>query len=375
MGNIKSAWISLIAFVLLALVFPVRSFGQQSPSQLRDGQHDFDFEMGTWKTHIHRLVHPLTSSTEWTDYDGTSVVQKVWDGRGNVVELEVSGPAGHIEGLSLRLYNPEAHQWSLNFANSRVGALTVPTVGEFQNGRGEFFDQETFNGRTILVRNIFSDITPNSFHFEQAFSDDGGKTWESNWITDDTRLKDGSAAGNPAPAASPVSSDQAGAEAKQTTSERDGQRDFDFELGSWKMHLRRLLHPLTGSNEWVDFDATSFTRKIWGGRAQLEEFEAEDPVSHRHIEGLTLRLYDRNAHQWNLYWANSSNGVIGVPTVGEFKGRIGEFYDQEPINGKATLVRYVWSDTEISKPRFEQSFSIDGGKTWEPNWITTQEKQ
>jgi hypothetical protein len=154
----------------------------------RDGAHDFDFEFGTWKTHIHRLLHPLTGSTAWVDYDGTSVVRPVWQGRANTVELEVSGPAGHIEGLGLRLYNPASHQWSLNFANSAVGALAVPTVGEFKNGRGEFYDQESINGRMVLVRNVWSDITPDSGRFEQAFSDDGGKTWEVNWIATDTRI-------------------------------------------------------------------------------------------------------------------------------------------------------------------------------------------
>src|SRR5579863_3833073 len=95
-------------------------------SELRDGQRDFDFEIGTWKTHISRLEHPLTGSNTWVEYEGTSKVRKVWNGRANVVELEVDGPAGHIEGLSLRLYNPQSHQWSLNFANSRVGSLSVP---------------------------------------------------------------------------------------------------------------------------------------------------------------------------------------------------------------------------------------------------------
>src|SRR5215472_7484539 len=161
-------------------------------STARDGQHDFDFEIGKWKTHISRLEHPLTGSKTWVEYEGTSTVRKIWNGRANIVELEVEGPAGRIEGLSLRLYNPQSHQWSLNFANSRVGSLGVPTVGEFRNGRGEFFDQETFQGRTILVRNVFLDITPKSCHFEQAFSDDGGQHWETNWIATDTRAADGS---------------------------------------------------------------------------------------------------------------------------------------------------------------------------------------
>lgn len=162
----------------------------QRSAAARDGQHDFDFEIGKWKTHLRRLQHPLTGSTTWVEYEGTTVVRKVWNGRANLVELDVDGPAGHIEALSLRLYHPESHQWSLNFANSKGGTLGQPAIGEFKNGRGEFFDQETLNGRAILVRFVISDITPNSCHFEQAFSDDGGKTWEVNWIATDTRVAD-----------------------------------------------------------------------------------------------------------------------------------------------------------------------------------------
>ena len=155
-----------------------------------DGQHDFDFEIGTWHTHLTRLQHPLTGSTTWLDYDGTSAIRKIWNGRANLVELEVDGPTGHIEGLSLRLYNPQSREWSLNFASSAQGTMSVPTIGEFKNNRGEFYDQEPFNNRAILVRNVFEDITANSYRFEQSFSDDGGKTWELNWIAVDTRIPD-----------------------------------------------------------------------------------------------------------------------------------------------------------------------------------------
>ena len=162
---------------------------QQSPAE-RDGQHDFDFEIGTWKTRLSRRLRPLTGSTTWVEYEGTTFVRKIWNGRANLVELEVDGPTGHIEALSLRLYNPQSHQWSLNFSNSNGGTLSTPTIGNFQNGRGEFFDQETLNGRAIYVRFVISRITPNSCRFEQAFSDDGGKTWEVNWIATDIRVKD-----------------------------------------------------------------------------------------------------------------------------------------------------------------------------------------
>jgi hypothetical protein len=171
-----------------------------APVPQRDGRHDFDFEIGSWRTHISRLLHPLTGSTTWVKYQGTSVVRRVWNGRANLLELEVAGPAGNIEALSLRLYNPEAHQWSLNFSNSSVGTLGQPTVGEFRNGRGEFFDQETIGGRAVLVRFVISDVTADSCHFEQAFSVDGGNSWEVNWIATDTRI---TAAGAAADAAAP----------------------------------------------------------------------------------------------------------------------------------------------------------------------------
>jgi hypothetical protein len=159
------------------------------PASARDGQHDFDWEFGNWHTHLWRLKQPLSGSNEWVEYDGTTVVRKIWDGRANLVELEVDGPS-HIEALNLRLYNRERHKWSLNFASSKGGTLGTPTVGEFKNGRGEFYDQEDFNGRPVLVRFIISDIKPESCKFEQSFSTDSGKTWEVNWIAIDTRVNE-----------------------------------------------------------------------------------------------------------------------------------------------------------------------------------------
>jgi hypothetical protein len=187
----------LLLSALIIGLFPAYGTAQQgsktSPKQVdtkRDGSHDFDWEIGTWKTHLKRLLRPLTGSTTWIEYDGTTVVRKVWNGRANLVELEVDGPSGHIQALSLRLYNPESRQWSLNFSNSASGTMSQPTIGEFKNGRGEFFDQEMLNGRAIFLRFIILCPAPDTCHFEQAFSDDGGKTWEVNWIADDTRVKE-----------------------------------------------------------------------------------------------------------------------------------------------------------------------------------------
>jgi hypothetical protein len=162
--------------------------------QLRDGQHDFDFDFGTWKTHTSRLQKPLAGSTSWTEMEGITVVRKVWNGRGNLAVLESDGPKGHLELPALRLYDPQAHQWNINFATSGVGVLNSPVgrpvIGEFKDGQGVFYDQEPYNDRAILVRFTFVSLTPDSARSEQAFSADGGKTWETNWINNYTRIPD-----------------------------------------------------------------------------------------------------------------------------------------------------------------------------------------
>ena len=184
-------------FLCFLVIVPMAppAFPQSDPAasvdiEQRDGQHDFDFEFGSWKAHIRRLRNPLTGSSEWVEYEGTSVVQKVWDGKANLGELEVEGPAGRIEGLSLRTYNPETGQWHIHWASSSDGTVGPPMVGGFEDGRGEFYNQEFLNGRAIYVRFIFSDLVPDSFRIEQAFSADGGKTWETNWIATFERVSD-----------------------------------------------------------------------------------------------------------------------------------------------------------------------------------------
>ena len=327
---------------------PTRRTVSAPPS---DGSHDFDFAIGTWKTHIRRRLHPLTGSNEWTTLDGRVVTRKVWNGRAQLEEIEADGPIGHFEGLNLFLYNPLAHQWNLNWSNSSDGILGIPTIGEFKNGRAEMFDQETYNGRTILVRGIWSEIKARTHRFEQSYSDDGGKTWEPNFIAEKTLE-------NPEPillttplaAAGPTSS-----------------HDFDFDFGTWNMHIRRLRHPLTDSASWYEMTGTTTVSKVWGGKANIAEVEADGPNGH--LELLALRLYNPIAHQWAISFATSNTGTLSVPCVGEFHDGTGEFIDQEPYGDRTILVHFTIQSLGEGKAHSEQSFSNDGGKTWQTNWI------
>ena len=162
----------------------------QAASAERDGQHDFDPLLGSWKYHLKRRVHTLVGSNEWVEFEGSGECHRVWDGGAQIDTIEVDGPSGHIEGLTLRVYNLQSHQWRLYWANRKVGILDPPQVGEFKEGRGEFYAQDTYNGKTILIRFVWTNLNTSSPHFEQSFSDDGGKTWEVNWITDQTRIGD-----------------------------------------------------------------------------------------------------------------------------------------------------------------------------------------
>ena len=175
---------ALAAFGVIVLVVPAGAADSAMP---RDGQHDFDFTIGVWKTHIKRIVNPLSGGDRTMELNGTVTVRKVWNGRAQLEEIEADGPKGHWEGTTLFLYNPHAHQWSQTFADASAGVLTAPLIGEFKNGRGELVAQTQFDGRTVLDRGVWSDITPNAHHFEEAYSEDGGKTWKPSFIADLTR--------------------------------------------------------------------------------------------------------------------------------------------------------------------------------------------
>lgn len=168
----------------------------------------------------------------------------------------------------------------------------------------------------------------------------------------------------PGPHRSPIS------DSESATPERDGSHDFDFLIGDWKAHVRRLPERLKGSNVWVEYNGISNHKKLLDSNANFEEFDVASSDKKLRIKAQTLRLYNPESHEWSIYLVDLDKGTLDLPpVVGKFNGRRGEFYNQQTWEGRSVLVRYVWLDISPKASRMEQSFSPDGGKTWEVNWI------
>jgi hypothetical protein len=188
------AKLARVSFLLLVALLPaiLRAQSNANPAKFpsRDGSHDFDFLIGNWKAYVRRLPDRLNNSDTWVEYDGISNHKKLLDSNSNFEEFDVTSTDKklHIKAQTLRLYNPTSHQWSIYLVDVDNGTLGLPpVVGHFEGNRGEFFDQEDFKGRAILVRYVWLNISPNSARMEQSFSPDGGKTWEVNWICELSR--------------------------------------------------------------------------------------------------------------------------------------------------------------------------------------------
>jgi hypothetical protein len=156
-----------------------------------DGRNDFDFLVGSWKVHHYRLSERLKGSTSWEEFHGTCANRRLLDGTGNIDENVMERESGRVDAVGFRLFEPKSRQWRIYWAVKEGGILDVPMVGGFKNGQGEFYAHEPHEGKMIYSRFIWSNITANTAHWEQAFSEDGGTTWEINWKMDFTRVSPG----------------------------------------------------------------------------------------------------------------------------------------------------------------------------------------
>ena len=147
----------------------------------------------------------------------------------------------------------------------------------------------------------------------------------------------------------------------------DGRNDFDFWMGSWKVRNRCLRERLAASDEWVEFDATVTARPLAGVLGNEDEFRTDHDGG---FVGMSFRFFDPETKTWSIYWADSRRpGKLDPPVYGSFEGERGSFQSADTLDGRPILVRFDWSGVTTPTPRWEQSFSADGGKNWEANWV------
>jgi hypothetical protein len=180
--NLRRGRLALVGS-LACLAFVARA---ETP---RDGAHDFDFAHGFWHTHATQVLDPFDGGAHTITLDGTKTSRALWGGKAWVEEIEADGPNGHWEGMTFFVYNPTSGQWSQTYIDSS-GEIQAPTIGSFKDGRGELYGTETYKGRNVLVRGVWSDITPVSHRYEISLSKDGGRTWVTAFKADLTRLKE-----------------------------------------------------------------------------------------------------------------------------------------------------------------------------------------
>ncbi|HKE37290.1 MAG TPA: hypothetical protein VKB39_07655 [Candidatus Baltobacteraceae bacterium] len=340
---------------LTAAVLTALTLIGTAPAIPSDGGNDgFNFLYGTWRTHYRLLRHRLANNHEWYSCEGTSVVRPFWNGDGNLEDGDLRCSSRYVGGLTLRLYDRTTHQWQLWWGTRKLGVVPPPQIGHFdENGTGNFYARDIQEGKHVIIR--FRWTNPNGHpHFEQAFSADDGKTWETNWICDYDRVADSSkGVWNAAP--------QAG-----------GDDGFAFLVGTWHTHYRRLAHPLANDNHWYSCDGTSVVRSFWTGSGSLEDGDVRCPSST--IEGVTLRVYDTTTKQWQLWFGTRTLGLLQPPQLGTFDAHgVGVFIAPDTWHGKHILVRYRWQVRD-GHPFFEQAFSQDRGTTWETNWTTVYDR-
>ena len=303
---------------------------------------DFDFLNGYFDVEHRRLIKPLTGSSEWESFSGTCSARTHFDGAISIDEMQF--PSSSSYGMSVRLFDPVEKDWTIYWVSSTTMELQPPVRGKWSDGSCWLTGEEEYDGKPILVSYAWSDITAETAHWEQSFSDDGGKTWEVNWTMEFTRR----------------ASEPPRVDTRKLTS------DFDFLVGTWNMHNRRRKPYLGEPAEWYEMDSQMQVWSYFDGAVSFDEgwFPTEG------FRGATLRLYNPSTNTWSIHWINSRRGKLESPVIGSFTDNIGIFEAPELWDNQEVLVRFTWTPGQ-TQAAWEQAFSLDNGQTWLPNWQMT----
>jgi hypothetical protein len=334
-----------VGFIATAMNSIIVAQATETTSSPHTGMHDFDFLVGDWRVHHHRLK---PNSQEWVDFAGTCSNSKLMGGEANMEEHWLPAPYGAYRAIGLRAYDSKTDQWAIWWLDGRYpsGPLDPPVKGRFENGVGTFYNDYTQDGKPMRVRFIWSNITPTSARWEQSLSSDGGKTWTPNWIMNFKRDT---------------------AKSGQGAAKRTDVHDFDFLNGDWRVH-HRYLRVKADAREWLDADGTASHLELMDGKANMEEYTINAPSGA--YRAVALRSYDPKTSQWSIWWLSgrAPHGKVDPPVQGRFKKGVGTFYGDTTVNEKPMRVRFIWSQNDSTSARWEQAYSSDAGKTWETNW-------
>lgn len=311
---------------------------------------DWDWLLGSWDVKHVRLRKRLANNDDWDEFAGKSAFWKTLGGLANCDENLLHIPSGTYRGLSVRSFDPKTGKWSIWWLDGRMtGKLDPPVVGGFSGDEGEFFGPDTFEGKPITVRFRWHEVRSRQPHWDQAFSTDGGKTWEINWRNYFTRT-------SAKTVAIPAEPDEA------------APSDWSFIVGRWRVRNRRR----NAAGAWDEFASSLNNWTILGGRGNIGDNVFHAPGGT--YRGMSMRAYDAEQKLWRSWWLDGRDpSRIDAPNSGGFTGGIGTLLGDTESGGRKVMARSQWT-TSGAKPHWEQATSSDGGKTWETNWIADFER-
>lgn len=312
---------------------------------------DWDWLLGDWDVWHSRLKDRLVNSTEWQEFAGKSAFWRTLGGLGNVDDNSLDLPAGVYRGLSVRAFDAKAGSWAIWWVDGRNPERIDPPVrGGFKGDEGEFIGKDVHQGTPVTVRFRWHEVRSKRPWWDQSFSTDGGKTWETNWRNYFTRTR-----------ATATSLSRIESDPPET-------RAWDFLAGRWNVRNQKRRRRLAGNNHWDQFNSTLVNWQVLGGRGNVSDaaFSAPDAP----YRGMSLRVYNDEKKEWLNWWLDGRTPAdIRPPVRGRFGKDGGTLLGDDMHDGKPVKVRSVWSRTDTASPHWEQSFSADGGKTWELDWV------
>ena len=328
-----------------ALLTP-RIAGAAGPEQ------DWDWLTGDWDVWHRRLRKRLAGNNDWDEFAGKCSFWHTLGGLGNIDDDLLYLPTGTYRAIALRAYDPATKQWAIWWLDGRTAErLDPPVIGGFKGDEGEFTGTDTFNGKPVIVRFRWHEIHSKRPHWDQAFSPDGGRTWEINWRNYFTRTN---ATASPIPrGVEPVTPEAS---------------DWSFLVGRWRVRNRRRKP----DGSWEEFDSTLHNWPVMGGLGNVGDNVFHAPSGT--YRGVSVRAFDAATRQWRSWWLDGRQPTtIASSVAGTFKDGVGTLLGDDVADGKKLRVRSQWSRLTGKSPHWEQATSVDG-KTWATNWSADFER-